>query len=154
MTALGLLAGLSERGVILSASDGRLVIDAPTGVVTGEDLATVGRLKAEVLAIVMAGTEPPAPSWPPRDRRLSTWPDSWRERWGRRSNDLIDLGRDWRTAEAQAFSEVLAIRLAEGLPDHGTSAEREDAFLAPSDPIPSLAPLRRLPSPSAALLFA
>lgn len=72
-----------------------------------------------------SSTEPPAPKWPPRDRRLGLWPADWRERWGRRANDLEDEGLTWREAEVQAFGEVLAARLAEGLPDHGTVDERE-----------------------------
>jgi hypothetical protein len=37
---------------------------------------------------------------------LANWPDEWRERWGRRSNELQDAGLSWRDAEIQAFIEV------------------------------------------------
>jgi hypothetical protein len=37
---------------------------------------------------------------------LATWPDSWRERWGRRANELEDSGIPWRDAEGRAFVET------------------------------------------------
>ena len=37
---------------------------------------------------------------------LADWPDEWRERWGRRANDLEDAGLSWRDAEGRAFVEV------------------------------------------------
>jgi hypothetical protein len=37
---------------------------------------------------------------------LANWPDEWRERWGRRANELQDEGLNWRDAEARAFVEV------------------------------------------------
>lgn len=37
---------------------------------------------------------------------LATWPDDWRERWGRRANELEESGLSWRDAEGQAFVET------------------------------------------------
>ncbi len=37
---------------------------------------------------------------------LAGWPVPWRERWGRRANELEETGLSWRDAEAQAFVEV------------------------------------------------
>ena len=37
---------------------------------------------------------------------LASWPDEWRERWGRRANDLEEAGLSWRDAEGRAFLEV------------------------------------------------
>lgn len=37
---------------------------------------------------------------------LAAWPDEWRERWGRRANDLEEAGLSWRDAEGRAFVEV------------------------------------------------
>jgi hypothetical protein len=37
---------------------------------------------------------------------LAAWPDDWRERWGRRANDLEAAGLSWRDAEGRAFLEV------------------------------------------------
>lgn len=37
---------------------------------------------------------------------LATWPDDWRERWGRRANELEESGLPWRDAEGRAFVEV------------------------------------------------
>jgi hypothetical protein len=37
---------------------------------------------------------------------VADWPVEWRERWGRRANDLEETGLSWRDAETQAFVEV------------------------------------------------
>ena len=37
---------------------------------------------------------------------LATWPDHWRERWGRRANAIEERGVSWRDAESRAFVEV------------------------------------------------
>jgi hypothetical protein len=37
---------------------------------------------------------------------LAKWPIEWRERWGRRANDLEEAGFSWRDAEGRAFVEV------------------------------------------------
>jgi hypothetical protein len=37
---------------------------------------------------------------------VAAWPVAWRERWGRRANELEETGLTWRDAEAQAFIEV------------------------------------------------
>lgn len=62
-----------------------------------------------------SGTEP---ELKPRARRatevkplpyrmvLATWPDHWRESWGRRANELEESGLSWRDAEGRAFVET------------------------------------------------
>jgi hypothetical protein len=37
---------------------------------------------------------------------LAAWPDEWRERWGRRANELEEAGFSWRDAESRSFLEV------------------------------------------------
>jgi hypothetical protein len=37
---------------------------------------------------------------------VASWPTDWRERWGRRANELEDSGLPWRDAETQAFVEL------------------------------------------------
>jgi hypothetical protein len=37
---------------------------------------------------------------------VAGWPQDWRERWGRRANELEEAGLSWRDAEAQAFVET------------------------------------------------
>ena len=37
---------------------------------------------------------------------LADWPVEWRERWGRRANDLEASGLSWRDAEGRAFVDV------------------------------------------------
>ena len=39
---------------------------------------------------------------------LATWPDHWRESWGRRANELEESGLSWRDAEGRAFVETWA----------------------------------------------
>ena len=40
---------------------------------------------------------------------VAGWPEDWRERWGRRANELEDAGLSWRDAEAQAFVETWSL---------------------------------------------
>jgi hypothetical protein len=51
---------------------------------------------------------PPPPVFHPLAYRsvVAAWSLDARERWGRRSNELEDLGLSWRDAETQAFVEV------------------------------------------------
>ena len=43
----------------------------------------------------------------PYRKVLANWPDDWRERWGRRANDLEEReGLSWRDAEGRAFVEI------------------------------------------------
>lgn len=39
-------------------------------------------------------------------KALSTWPDAWRERWGRKSVELAEAGVAWPDHETAAFIEV------------------------------------------------
>jgi hypothetical protein len=45
---------------------------------------------------------------------VADWPVDWRERWGRRANELEETGLSWRDAEAQAFVEVWHLVRREG----------------------------------------
>ena len=46
--------------------------------------------------------------WPPRPAEVARWPIRWRERWGRRANELEDAGVPWPEHERQAFAEIKA----------------------------------------------
>lgn len=48
----------------------------------------------------------------PWRRLLATWPDTWREQWGRRANELEDSGLTWIEAERQAANETRAAKKA------------------------------------------
>ena len=71
-----------------------------------------GADRARPAAIAHAGHETAEPPpqrvfHPPAYRHVvAGWPEDWRERWGRRANDLEESGLSWRDAEAQAFVEV------------------------------------------------
>jgi hypothetical protein len=54
MTVDTLLEGLRNRGILISVSGGRLVIDAPRGVVNLELLAALKQRKAEILTALEA----------------------------------------------------------------------------------------------------
>jgi hypothetical protein len=56
----------------------------------------------------LAATACPPPVFHPLAYRsvVAAWPVEWRQRWGRRANDLEETGLSWRDAEAQAFVEV------------------------------------------------
>jgi hypothetical protein len=50
---------------------------------------------------------PPSATHPPAYRGVvAGWSVEWRERWGRRANELEETGLTWRDAEARAFVEV------------------------------------------------
>ena len=68
---------------------------------------------------------PPPVFHPPAYRGVvAGWTQGWRERWGRRANELEEAGLSWRDAEAQAFVEVW---------DQVRQERRPDAA-APPDP--------------------
>ena len=82
--------------------------EAP-GPVEGTSETAVERSSPGVMAHPRPGTEayPPPVFHPPVYRGvLASWPEDWRERWGRRANELEEAGLSWRDAEAQAFAEV------------------------------------------------
>ena len=79
MTPRDLLVSLVGRGAKLTARDGRIVIDDPTGVVTEADIADLTRLKPEVLALLApnpAALADPAPTHREPLRRNFRRPDS------------------------------------------------------------------------------
>lgn len=43
-------------------------------------------------------------------RKLEKWPDEWRERWGRRANQLEEQGLHWIEAERQAMNETMILK--------------------------------------------
>jgi hypothetical protein len=79
------------------------------GEVAGATSAQARRVASTVVAPAghTGRVEPPAVSHPPAYRGVvAGWPQGWRERWGRRANELEEAGLSWRDAEAQAFVEV------------------------------------------------
>jgi hypothetical protein len=60
MSAVGLLADLRQRGVILTATGDRLQIDAPVGVLTESNRAALREHKAELL-MLLGAVAPVAP---------------------------------------------------------------------------------------------
>ncbi len=56
---------------------------------------------------------------------VADWPLPWRERWGRRANDLEANGLYWRDAESQAFVEVWK-SLGEESGIHGLGASKAE----------------------------
>jgi hypothetical protein len=55
-------------------------------------------------------TSPPRSFHPPAYRGVvAAWPEDWRERWGRRANELEEAGLSWRDAEARAFVEIWSL---------------------------------------------
>jgi hypothetical protein len=128
MTLTELHALLGRLGVELTARGDRLHYRAPAGVLTRELKAALGRHKPALLATLArmddrpgpAGSRasepaspagPDGPGPPPADRgwrqAVATWPVEWRERWGRRANELQDRGEPWNVAEWIAYSELV-----------------------------------------------
>jgi site-specific DNA-methyltransferase (adenine-specific) len=127
MTLLDLRACLDRLGVRLSLRGDRLVADAPAGSLTGEIKAALLAHKPALVALLARGNDrtdaagPPAgeptrparpDGWgpPPADRSwrriVAHWPIEWRERWGRRANELQDRGQPWDAAEWIAYCEA------------------------------------------------
>jgi hypothetical protein len=103
MTAADLLHGLRHLGVELTAEGNNLRLRGPASALT-DDVCGLVRGRKEPLLSLLHG-------WPPRPPELAPaaaggWPDSHRERWGRRVAELEGAGLDWRTAERRAFEEV------------------------------------------------
>jgi hypothetical protein len=70
----------------------------------------------------------PAPVFHPLAYRsvVAEWPVEWRERWGRRANELEEKGLAWRDAEALAFVEIW-----KELREHATQAAAAAELAAP-----------------------
>ena len=107
MTLIHLRTLLDHLGVELTARGDKLHYKAAAGVLTPEVKAALAAHKAALLA-TLAGTDGPGP--PPADRgwrrAVATWPVEWRERWGRRANELQDHGEPWDASEWIAFNEL------------------------------------------------
>ena len=149
MTLTELHALLERLGVELSARGERLHYKAPAGVLTPEIKAALAAHRPALLALLAraddrtdpAGppaSEPPepvgsdGPGPPPAGRgwraAVARWPVEWRERWGRRANEIEAGGEPWHVAEQIAFGE-LARELAD--------AERRGEAVC-TDPAPGL----------------
>jgi hypothetical protein len=105
MNAADLLDHLRRAGVRLTPVGDALRFRAPAGVMT-DDLRRLIRDHKEPLLSHLY-------QWPPRPSELAPpeeggWPDSLRERWGRRAAALEDEGLCWRAAERQSFEEIRA----------------------------------------------
>jgi hypothetical protein len=102
--------------------------EAP-GEVEGAPQAMADRSKSAVVAHPEheGKAYPPPVFHPPAYRGVvAGWPEDWRERWGRRANELEEAGRSWRDAEAQAFVEVW----------NEVRKDRRAGMLAPSESDP------------------
>jgi hypothetical protein len=107
-----LLACMDRLGARLVREGEALHVDAPRGVLTQELRDDLAAHKAELLALpeIVQSLVP----WPPRPAELATWPEFWREQWGRLANELegLRVARDendrdaWRMAEREAFIRV------------------------------------------------
>jgi hypothetical protein len=77
--------------------------------IEGAPATAAGRSATALVAHPGHQTSPAPPSafHPPAYRVVvAGWPEDWRERWGRRANELEEAGLSWRDAEAHAFVEV------------------------------------------------
>ncbi len=75
--------------------------DEAPGAVAGASGPGADRSRTAVVAHPRHGASagPPPVSHPPAYRGvLATWPEHWRERWGRRANELEEAGLPWRDA--------------------------------------------------------
>lgn len=130
-----LLARASDAGLRLEAEGDRLLVRGPSR--AGSLAQEILSRKAEVLVHLRhpsweslqqdrwgpavgdptPGIDIPEPASVATPRlpwrsELANWPVAWRERWGRRANQLEDEGHDWRESERMAFEAVRAERVA------------------------------------------
>jgi hypothetical protein len=84
--------------------------DEAPGPEVGASEATADRARTATISHPrheVTRASPPRFFHPPSYRGVvAGWPEDWRERWGRRANELEEAGLSWRDAEAQAFVEV------------------------------------------------
>jgi hypothetical protein len=99
MTIFDLLLSLAGRGVVLTPRDGQLLVDAPVGVLNGEDRALLVQHKGELLALLAAATTP------------DDLPPDWRAAWEERAVIMECDGKLPRPqAESLALIDVLGIK--------------------------------------------
>ena len=85
---------------------GMLLATLGSDLVSTEEVQAVFKT-AEAPRVATHKVERPLEFQPlPYRQVLATWPDYWRERWGRLANALEDRGISWRDAESRAFVEV------------------------------------------------
>src|SRR5262249_18512620 len=96
MSPLTFLQDLVSRGVVVIPCNGKLLVNAPAGVLTAEDRTMLARHKAELLVLLAL---PTAPDDLPRD---------WHLVWDERAAVMeYDGGLPRERAEALALAEIL-----------------------------------------------
>src|SRR5437660_55567 len=109
MNAVELMANLAAHGVRLSVDGDDLLVEARRGVLTNVDRGDLARLKPQTMALLPGGKPEDRARRDPRSwlRLLPRCSVSWRERWGRRANELSAAGVPWPEDERLAFEEIL-----------------------------------------------
>jgi hypothetical protein len=107
---IGLLDRARAAGLSITTDGDRIIVCGPrrADALAREMIARKVEVMAE-LAEAAPAAEPDHDPYPWR-RVLPTWPIPWRERWGRRANELFEAGVPWSEDERQAFAEVSAER--------------------------------------------
>jgi hypothetical protein len=90
----------------------------------GDSAPVPAAVAGSMLRRIPAQVNPPVPVFHPLAYRgvVADWPVEWRERWGRRANDLEEKGLSWRDAEAKAFIETWS-ELRQGTAEHSANDE-------------------------------
>jgi hypothetical protein len=108
MTLPQLQSRLVRLGIILSALEDELVVDAPVGVLTPDLKAALVTHKAALLGQLTGVVPRSAPSagagW---RQRVACWPVEWRQRWADRAEACQAAGTAWDAAEWRAFQETI-----------------------------------------------
>jgi hypothetical protein len=114
--AAALIDACRNLDIRLEVVDGRLRCDAPQGALDAELRAELTAHKTELLAILTPSQ--PLPPIADVRRIVAGWPIPFRERWGRRANELADAGVPHPDDERQAFVELQNTNLEETDDDH------------------------------------
>jgi hypothetical protein len=131
---IGLLDRARAAGLSITTDGDRIIVCGPrrADALARELIAHKVEVMAELAALALveaapaatpsrddqakpaeAATEPDPCPW---RKVLPGWPVEWRERWGRRANELAESGIRWPDDEAKAFVEVLAERERNPIP--------------------------------------
>jgi hypothetical protein len=105
MNALELLRGLEARGVVLTPQSGKLIVDAPAGVLTAVDRDLLRRLKPDLLAILESGGQDDLPL-PDAGLTPDDLPPDWHELWEERAA-IMEFDGGLPREQAEALADVL-----------------------------------------------
>jgi hypothetical protein len=121
MTTADLLARCQTLNIRLRVEAGQLRYTAPRGALDSALRAELVAQRHTLIALLVAPTATVADPRP-WNRVLITWNFEWRERWGRRANELAEAGVRLFEDEQLAFLEISAQMDKDAAPEDFTAS--------------------------------